>query len=129
MTPNALLTHFMLALCIYREARGESMRGKALVGQVIRNRVEDARWPNTYAGVITQRWQFSAFNANDPNALLFPSEDEPAWADCVEAAQAVLEAPQTSTAANHYKTETVGASWADERKIVAREGHHVFYAL
>lgn len=43
-----------LAENIYFEARAESFSGKAAVGNVTRNRVNDKRWPNTYCGVVTQ---------------------------------------------------------------------------
>ena len=43
-----------LAENIYFEARAESYGGKAAVGNVTRNRVEDARWPSTYCGVVMQ---------------------------------------------------------------------------
>lgn len=76
MTPVDLLRTFALSLCVWREVRGESLLGKLLVAQTIENRVSDPRWPDTYHGVITQRLQFSAFNAGDPNALLFPSETD-----------------------------------------------------
>ena len=70
--PAELLVKFVLALAVYREARGESVIGKILVAQTIENRVQDRRWPDTYRDVVLQPWQFSAFNKNDPNALLFP---------------------------------------------------------
>lgn len=124
------LTRFLLALAIYREARGESFLGKLLVGTVIRNRVIDPRWPDTYRGVILQAKQFSAFNQSDPNVTLFPlSEEEPAWRNSLAAADCVLAAPSTITTANHYHTTAVSPAWKDETKIVAREGAHVFYTL
>ena len=43
-----------LAENIYFEARAESFSGKAAVGNVTRNRVNDSRWPNTYCGVVTE---------------------------------------------------------------------------
>ena len=43
-----------LAENIYFEARAESYSGKAAVGNVTRNRVEDARWPATYCEVVMQ---------------------------------------------------------------------------
>jgi spore germination cell wall hydrolase CwlJ-like protein len=43
-----------LAENIYFEARAESFSGKAAVGNVTRNRVNDKRWPDTYCGVVTQ---------------------------------------------------------------------------
>lgn len=118
-----------MALCVWREARGESMLGKLLVAQTIENRVTDKRWPETYVGVITQRWQFSAFNANDPNALQFPAETDAVWPDCVAAADFVINAPTPLSASNHYHTTGVSPAWKDDSKIVAREQHHIFYAL
>lgn len=126
-----LLRLFMLSLACYREARGEPQRGKRLVAQVIENRVTDPRWPETYVGVITQPWQFSAFNRNDPNALTFPAEDDPAWASCVAAAQDVLSAIEPFTEANHYVVDALRPrpEWFQEEKVVAREGAHVFLRL
>ena len=43
-----------LAENIYFEARAESFSGKAAVGNVTRNRVNDKRWPDTYCGVVTE---------------------------------------------------------------------------
>jgi spore germination cell wall hydrolase CwlJ-like protein len=43
-----------LAENIYFEARGESFKAKIAVANVTRNRVEDARWPSTYCGVVQQ---------------------------------------------------------------------------
>lgn len=50
-----------LALCL----RSESDRPNEwlCVANVIRNRVRNRRWPDTYRGVIRQPRQFSAFNA------------------------------------------------------------------
>lgn len=127
--PILLLRRFVLALCVWREARGESPRGKRLVAQTIENRVQDKRWPETYVGVITQPFQFSSFNANDPNATKFPSETDEGWPACVAAADAVLESAEPFTLANHYCTSTVHPAWRDDSKIVAIEQHHVFFDL
>lgn len=125
---DRLLQRFILALCIWREARGESYRGKLLVGATIRNRVEDKRWPHTYAGVVTQRMQFSAFNLGDPNALKFPIEGERAWAESVKAADDVLTGDPITTA-NHYHTTAVTPTWSRTDKLVDAEGSHVFFRL
>ena len=124
-----LLRRFVLALAAWREGRGEPLAGKRLIAQVIENRVTDPRWPDTYVSVITQPWQFSAFNKNDPNALKFPSETDPSWPECVEAADVVLAAQTPLTDANHYHTRDVWPTWARIDKEVAREGRHIFYAI
>lgn len=62
----------LLALALWGEARGEPIEAQVGVGCVIRNRVQDRRWPGTYQEVILQPLQFSAFNVDDPNlAKLF----------------------------------------------------------
>ncbi len=135
MTPDLLfLSRFLLALCIWREARGESLRGKQLVADVIRNRMNDPRWPGTYPAVILQPRQFSAFNLGDPNSVKFPESTDPTWHDCLSVTDALLadallaDAPSLTTA-NSYHVEGLFPVWADRDKIVAHEGHHVFYAL
>lgn len=126
---------FILSLCIWREARGESFRGKLLVGFTIKNRVKDPRWPATYEGVITQKWQFSAFNPNDPNAVKYPNSgkanpaEDAAWLDCVKAAETVLNSASSMTAANHYHTKSIKPSWSKPNAIVDVEGNHVFLCL
>jgi spore germination cell wall hydrolase CwlJ-like protein len=129
-TPVTLLNRFLLALCIWREARGETPRGRRLVGATISNRVADPRWPKDYPGVILQPLQFSSFNANDPNAVQFPKVDDPAWPDCVAAADETFEdAAHPLTTANHYHVIGLNPAWRDDAKVVATEGHHVFYHL
>jgi spore germination cell wall hydrolase CwlJ-like protein len=129
VNPIELQRLYALALCVWREARGESPLGRLLVAQTVENRVRDPRWPDSYIGVITQRFQFSAFNADDPNALAFPGENDPAWPCCVAAAEAVLASPEPFTAANHYHTRGVSPGWRDDSRIVNREGAHIFYRL
>lgn len=127
--PHLLLRLFALALAVWREARGEPLVGKLHVAQTIENRVQDPRWPDTYLGVITQPWQFSAFNRNDPNALLYPTENDPVWPDCVAAADFVLTAPTKVTTANHYHTKAVSPAWKRDEKVVGKVGSHIFYEL
>jgi spore germination cell wall hydrolase CwlJ-like protein len=127
--PVQLLTRFLLALCIWREARGETPHGRRLVGAVIRNRVGDRRWPGDYVAVITQPMQFSSFNANDPNCALYPKTSDLVWDDCVLAADDTFDAPTPITRANHYHVIGLSPAWRDDQKITDTEGHHVFYAL
>ncbi len=134
MTPgSALLDRFLLALCIWREARGESVRGKELVAWTIVNRSVDARhrWPATIAGVVLQPLQFSSFNATDPNAVKFPMSAMASlagWEECVNVADTAL-ASSPPMVVNHYHVIGLSPAWADATKIVTTEGAHVFYDL
>jgi N-acetylmuramoyl-L-alanine amidase len=131
MNASQLLERFLLALVVWREARGETPKGRRLVAWTIANRATDAkrRWPTSIEGVILQPWQFSSFNKNDPNAVQFP-QPGPVWDECVAAADDVLGVHATPlTNANHYHVIGLDPEWRDASKVVATEGHHVFYCL
>ncbi len=132
MNPIHAFRLTLLAIAIWREARGEPNEGKIAVGEVIRNRVDDSRWPDTWEDVILQPWQFSAFNKGDPNATKFPDPTTRAWLDCYAAACSVYEiGPEKGYAngANHYCAVSVHPSWARTDKLVAQIGRHKFYKL
>jgi spore germination cell wall hydrolase CwlJ-like protein len=81
----------LLALCIYREARGESFLGKRGVGCVVRNRVDaHTYFGHDYPSVILKPYQFSSFNANDPNTNVWPADGDPVWIECLAEANDVL---------------------------------------
>lgn len=129
---------YILALCVYREARGEPFYGKLLVANTIKERVRDRRWPDTFEGVIIQPWQFSAFNKNDPNNLVYPwtgaspNPNDKAWLDSVEAAQKVLGGTNPvppNHLANHYHTKNVQPHWSEGKTPVALVGNHKFFLL
>src|SRR6266851_6346288 len=82
----------LLALCCWREARGEGMLGKRGVCHVILNRAKSGHFGgHEIHGVILKPYQFSSFNANDPNSDKWPVEGEASWLDCIDAAKAVTE--------------------------------------
>lgn len=142
-TPDDLSRVYILALAVWREARGEDAIGKYLVAQTIENRVRDSRWPDTYQTVITQKLQFSAFNLGNPNARKFPDDRDTeasdvtnvVWAESVEAACTVLAGGlDFSLGANHYFAVYLFAedrqpSWYDPDKVTMRHGGHVFLKL
>jgi spore germination cell wall hydrolase CwlJ-like protein len=80
----------LLAIAVWREARGELDITKQAVAWTIRNRVMNPRWwGHTWEGVILMPFQFSSFNAGDPNATKWPNSADPAWVDAFEVAQKV----------------------------------------
>lgn len=82
----------LLALMTWREARGESQEARRAVARVAVNRARDARkrWPRSVRQVVLQPYQFSSFNASDPNATKWPALASPVWRDCVAAAGEAL---------------------------------------
>lgn len=83
----------LFVLCIWREARGEGLLGKRGVAHVIINRVDrPGWWGHDVRSVILKPYQFSSFNASDPNADKWPADDDSALPDCVQAAQGAFSA-------------------------------------
>jgi N-acetylmuramoyl-L-alanine amidase len=100
---------FMLALAIYREARGQDLAGKIAVGCVIRNRVQHPAWyGRNWFDVITKPYQFSSFNLNDRNSVVFGSAADAAWQESVAAALFVMGgAPDPTGGATFYFDKTL----------------------
>lgn len=125
---------YCLAAAVYYEARGEPESGQEAVAQVIINRVEDERYPNTICGVVFQdedrrhRCQFSF--ACDGK----PERPKPglAWTRALNISEEFLNghtyAP--AIAATHYHADYVRPRWsrASGMTRVHKVGHHIFYS-
>ena len=53
---------YLLARCVYGEARGEPYTGQVAVGAVVLNRVRHSSFPNSISGVIYQSGAFSCLD-------------------------------------------------------------------
>lgn len=53
-----------LARIVYWEARGESEEGQLAVANVVVNRMNDERWPDTIESVIAQKSQFTPYSSS-----------------------------------------------------------------
>lgn len=127
---------FLLALCLWREARGATMSAQTAIMWVILNRMKDPlrRWPATVPGVILQAKQFSSFNAGDPNSALFPqpahTSDWDAWQRCMLVATQPLGGDPTNGATNYESCQPGQLpAWADPAKMTTEIGPFRFYAL
>lgn len=110
---------YLLAKCIYAEARGESYTGQVAVGAVILNRVSSTSFPNTVAGVIYQKDAFTAVSDGQINL----SPDKTAY----NAAQDALNGWDPTYGCLYYYNPAVAtSSWIFSRKTVTTIGKHVF---
>ena len=50
---------FCLALNIYHETRGSSLKDQIASSMVVQNRIKSEFWPETYCEVVFQKYQFS----------------------------------------------------------------------
>lgn len=110
---------YLLACCIYGEARGESYTGKVAIAAVVLNRVKSSSFPNTISGVI---YQPGAFTAVSDGQINLGTNDE-----CIRAAQDALNGwDPTYGCIYYYNPRTATNQWIRSRPIVVTIGRHVF---
>ena len=110
---------YLLARCIYGEARGETYKGQVAVGAVILNRVRSSSFPNSIAGVIYQPGAFSV--VSDGQINLSPNNT------AVKAAKDAMNGwDPTSGCLYYYNPAKTSNRWIRSRPIVTTIGEHVF---
>ena len=110
---------YLLAKCIYAEARGESYTGQVAVGAVVLNRVASSKFPNSISGVIYQKNAFTAVTDGQINL----SPDKTA----MNAAQDAMNGWDPTYGCLYYYNPAVAtSSWIFSRKTVTTIGKHIF---
>jgi len=128
------------ARTVWGEARGEIEAGQVAVAWVIRTRARwtpPAWWGGSIAAVCRKPFQFSCWNASDPNAarLAGPRAALEGFDGILAIVSDVMvgDIPDPTGGATHYKVRGTSASW--DGAVVARGltpvsiGSHDFYAL
>ena len=110
---------YLLARCIYGEARGECYEGQVAVGAVVLNRVKSPSFPNTISGVIYQKGAFTA--VDDGQINLTPNQT------AVNAAKDAMNGwDPTYGCLYYYNPVTATSQWIFSRETVTTIGKHVF---
>ena len=133
-----------LALNTYHEAKNQSLVGQIATAQVVMNRVEDDRFPNTICEVVKQgptrpswedpekeypikhRCQFSWYCDGKPDV----PKNEKAWRKAQDVAFLVLYNKiqlDVTEGATHYHATYVRPAWAKTKKRTTRIEKHIFY--
>lgn len=120
-----------LAHALYHEARGEGVRGQFAVAEVVLNRVESPRYPDSICGVVYQgtgerhACQFSFTCDGNPETI----GENGAYGIAKRIAGLMKEgAPRVLTdGATHFHTYAVNPAWSDKFSRTARIGAHIFY--
>lgn len=130
--------HYCLALNIYYEARGSNLADKAAVANVVMNRVNDRRYPDTICGVVKQ-------GAQDSNGNMVRNQcqfswycdgkndnptDKDSWIEAQMLAWQVIEDGKyrgLTEGATHYHATYVSPRWARDLQLIGRIGEHIFY--
>jgi len=120
-----------LAEALYFEARGESVKGQFAVAEVIMNRVDSARFPNSVCGVIHQgtgrKYQCQFTYTCDGHAEVIA--EHKAFERVGKVAKLVIGgAPRALTAgATYYHTKAVSPKWSRKFARTTTIGVHHFY--
>lgn len=110
---------YLLAKCVYAEARGEPYVGKVAVASVILNRVKSSQFPNTIAGVIYQPYAFTAVSDGQINL-------EPDKSAYNAARDAMNGWDPTYGCLFYYNPAKTTSKWIYSRQVVTTIGDHVF---
>ena len=133
-----------LALNTYHEAKNQSTVGQIATAQVVMNRVEDRRFPNTVCEVVKQgptrpswedpnkeypikhRCQFSWYCDGKSDV----PKNEKAWRKAQDVAFLVLYNKiqlDVTEGATHYHATYVKPAWAKTKKRTTQIEKHIFY--
>ena len=114
-----------LALNVYHEARDQSTAGQVAVAQVVINRVNDERFPDSVCKVVKQPGQFSWLWDKKSNK---PYEEK-AWDKSLVVARTVYDGKTVdiTDGATYYHANYVTPSWAKKRTKTVRIDDHIFY--
>ncbi len=110
---------YLLARCVYAEARGEPYVGQVAVAAVVLNRVKSSSFPNTISGVIYQPWAFTA--VDDGQINLAPDNT------AIRAANDALNGwDPTYGCFFYYNPATATNAWIRQKEVHLTIGRHVF---
>ena len=110
-----------LEAAIHHEAKGESLAGKLMVGNVVLNRAASPQYPKSVCAVVKQRKQFSWYKGND--AVL----DAAVSHETKLAAREAIATQRDNVLFFH--ATYVAPKWSQHLKPRFIIGNHIFYAL
>jgi hypothetical protein len=124
----------ILARTLWGEARGEGRAGLEAVAAVVRNRAaRGGWWGATLEEVCLKPWQFSCWNANDPNKakLETVTSADKVFRLCLEIEAGLSTIVDSTGSADSYfdRRMPVPPKWAQGETPTATIGNHVFYRL
>ncbi|MER2510468.1 MAG: cell wall hydrolase [Amaricoccus sp.] len=119
-----------LAEAVYFESRGEPLAGQIAVAEVVLNRVDDRRYPNTICGVTRQgsggrgcQFSYACDGRSDAMVSRVSRERSEKIATLMIAGRART----VTDGATHFHAAYVRPDWAGRMTRTAKIGHHSFY--
>ena len=144
---------YCLAINIYHEARADHIAGQYAVADVVLNRVQDTRYPNTICevvkqGLVKESWKTKQYaGLRDDERIYNPvrhkcqfswwcdghsdaTHDLDSWMRAQEIAQRLVYLGKyrgITEGATHYHATYVSPRWISDLDQVGRIGQHIFY--
>ena len=153
LSEEAFKQELCMAKNIYHEARSDNVAGMYAVADVVLNRVNDGRYPDTvcdvvYQGPVRESWKTRKDETlAEEDRVYYPvrhmcqfswycdgkkddTNDETAWALAQEIAYKIMNYNKykgITEGATHYHATYVNPEWAQDLALVGRIGSHIFY--
>ncbi|WP_080846895.1 cell wall hydrolase [Cytobacillus gottheilii] len=110
----------LLARLVHAEAKGEPYKGKVAVAQVVLNRVEDERFPDSIKQVIYEKRQFQPVDNG--------SIDKPADKEAKKAVNEAiaLEGQGNNEAVYFFNPDLTDSNWLRSQTVTGEIGKHRF---
>ena len=129
----------LLALTLWREARGETTEARIAVAHTVKNRLsKPGWWGNDWISVLTKKWQYSSLtDPNDKQLTTWPKADDATFEECLGLADMVVRGVYNSPLKgidSYYDDslrEDMKPKWAKEHpdRFVGKIGRLNFYNL
>lgn len=139
MTPWTMYEIVLLALTLWREARGEPYEAKIAVAHTVKNRLSHPGWwGNDWISVLTKKWQYSSLtDPKDPQLSNWPAASDNSFEECLTVAERVVTGMYNSPLKgidSYYDDSLQGdlrPKWAREHpeRFVGKIGRLNFYNM
>lgn len=117
-----------LVAAIFFEARSEPVDAQLAIADVVINRVEDSRYPDTVCDVVFEDKQFSfTHDGKSDDVYKYNTHfDKQAREQIIELAKYAMER-ETEITSTHYIRVDAKAMWQDAFAFDGKVGEHFFY--
>ena len=120
-----------LAEALYFEARGEPIKGQLAVGEVVLNRVEDPRYPNSICRVVNQGTgrRFACQFTYTCDGKLETVFERDAHEIALKISKILLTTHdrKLTKGSTHYHSNYVNPKWSKKFERITKYGRHIFY--
>jgi len=125
-----------LALNIYHEARGEPLAGRIAVTEVVLNRTNSPKFPDTICEVVKEGYYYQGHPIKNKCQFSWwcdGKSDKPTdkiqWAESINLAKAMLDKNHVDITEGslYYHSTKVNPYWAKHYSKTVKINNHIFY--